>query len=95
MQLKIRDSNTEWLTEKASEVEKLLTVFGKATRKLFLTKWVGHPGEDSWMPEHLLLKEGCKDSIDDFWLKSGLSPTQDFYPDVEGANRCWMCGYKR
>ena len=32
-------------------------------------------GEDSWLPKHSLLCGGCKDSIDEFWLKSGKDPT--------------------
>ena len=35
------------LTDRKWEVEKILDVFGNATRKLFLVKWVGRPGEDS------------------------------------------------
>ena len=45
------------------------------------------------MPEHSLLRDGCKDTIDAFWLSSGINPALDFYPDPEGRPRCWMCGY--
>ena len=74
-------------------VEEIIAVFGKSQRKLFLVKWEGHPGEDSCLPEHSLLEDGCKDSIDEFWHKSGLNPALDFYPDPHNLPRCWMCGY--
>ena len=78
-----------------SQLKKLVrAVYGKASRKLFLVKWEGYPESDnSWMPEGSLLRDGCKESIDEFWLKSGLSPAEEFYPDPEGKPRCWMCGY--
>ena len=45
------------------------------------------------MTEHSLLRDGCKDSIDEFWLRTGINPAQDFFADPEGKPRCWMCGY--
>ena len=60
-------------------------------KRLFLVKWEGYPeSENSWMPEGSLLRDGCKESIDAFWLKS---PAEEFYPDAEHRPRCWMCGY--
>ena len=57
------------------EVEEVLTVYGKASHKLFLIKWEGYPADsNSWVPEHSLLRDGCKESIDAFWLKSGINP---------------------
>ena len=81
-------------TDKAWEVDKILNVFGKADHKLFLVQWTDKPGEDSWQPEHLLLRDGCKESIDDFWLRSGANPALDFYADKTGTPRCWMCGWE-
>ena len=42
-----------------------------------------------WNREHLLLRDGCRDSIRCFWDKSGLQPTQEFY-DIE-EHRCEVC----
>ena len=36
---------------------------------------------------------GAPRSIDEFWLRTGLNPALDFYPDHENKLRCWMCGY--
>ena len=84
------------LTEKKWEVEKILAVFGRAERKLFLVKWTDHPDEDSWQKEHSLLQDGCADIMKAFWNSSGLNPARDFYPDPDGepGTRCWMCGWK-
>ena len=81
-------------SSKYFEVEEVRAVYGKASRKLFFVKWEGYPEtENSWVPEGSLLRDGCKESIDDFWLKSGINPAKDFYPDPEARPRCWMCGY--
>ena len=81
-------------TSKYFEVEEVLAVFGKASRKLFLVKWEGYPeSRNSWLPEQSLLRDGCKESIDAFWLKSGINPALEFFPDPDHRPRCWMCGY--
>ena len=84
------------LTDKKWEVEKILTVFGRTERKLFLVQWKGCPGQDSWQKEHSLMQDGCAESIKTFWNDSGLNPALDFYPDPDGEHgtRCWMCGWK-
>ena len=79
-------------TSKYFEVKQILDVYGKAERRLFLVDWENHPGKESWLTEHSLLSDGCKDSIDDFWLRTGKNPALDFYPDPENRPRCWMCG---
>lgn len=86
-------------TETKDEVEEIISVFGKAERKLFLVRWKGFPGQDSWEKEHSLLQDGCAPSIKDFWNRSGLNPALDYYPDPDpepdgGQYRCWMCGWK-
>ena len=40
------------LTKRKWEVEKIITVFGQAERKIFRVKWTGRSGEDSWQKEH-------------------------------------------
>mgnify|MGYP003327420054 FL=1 len=84
------------LTDREWEIEEILAVFGKAERKLFYVRWVGHPGEDSWEKEHSLLMDGCASAIKSFWNKSGINPALDYYPDPDGdaGTRCWMCGWK-
>ena len=87
-------------TDTKDEVESILSVFGKAERKLFLVRWTDFPSKDSWEKEHSLLQDGCAESIKDFWERSGLNPALDYYPDPEvvepdgGQHRCWMCGFK-
>ena len=76
------------MTEDCHPVKEIKTVFGKVERKLFLVSWEGYgEEEDLWMPEHSLLHDGCKDTIDSFWLSSGINPALDFYPDPEGRPR--------
>ena len=97
--MRIHSCNCDYnygLTEKKWEVERIIDVFGNASRKLFLVQWTGRPGEDSWQKEHSLLQDGCYPSIKAFWNRSGINPALDFYPDPEGepGTRCWMCGWK-
>ena len=84
------------LTDQKWEVEKIIAVFGRAERKLFLVRWANRPGEDSWQKEHSLLQDGCAESIKEYWNNSGTNPALDYYPDPEGepGTRCWMCGFK-
>ena len=54
-------------TSEYYEVEEIRSVYGKASRKLFLVKWEGYGEErNSWVPEGSLLRDGCKESIDAF-----------------------------
>ena len=84
-------------TNEVYEVEEIRDVFGRAERKLFKVKWAGYAEDDadatSWEPERLLLRDGCKDSIDDFWLRNKLNPAADYYPSRDGKQRCWVCGW--
>ena len=59
------------ITEEKYEIDEIIDVFGKIERRLFLVKWKHHPGEDSWESGHLLMQDGCMDSIKEFWVKSG------------------------
>ena len=56
-------------------------------------KWTNYPDEDSWELEHMLLQDGCKPTIDEYWLRTGGNPAQDFHPDPDGKRRCWVCGW--
>ena len=56
-------------------------------------KWLGfNEEENSWEPERSLCKQGCQDSITEFWDRSKLNPGTDFFPDPAGSWRCWTCG---
>ena len=81
-------------TEEVFEVEDIVGVFGRITSRWFLVKYAGYEAPE-WSREHLLLRDGCRDSIRCFWDKSGLPPTQEFY-DID-KNKCEVCGktYKR
>ena len=97
--MRIHSCNCDYnygLTEQKWEVERIIDVFGNATRKLFLVQWTGRPGEDSWQKEHSLLQDGCYPSIKAFWNRSDKNPALDYYPDPDGepGTRCWMCGWK-
>ena len=83
-------------TDEAYPVEEILEVFGHAARRLFLIKWEGYPGEDSWVTEHSLLQDGLAENIKAFWQETGKNPACDYYADPEGevGTRCWMCGWK-
>ena len=81
-------------TDEVFELEKIVGVFGRINQRWFLVKYAGHEVPE-WNREHLLLRDGCQDTIRSFWEKSGLSPCREFY-EVE-ANKCEVCGreYKR
>ena len=84
------------LEDEPTPLERIVDVFGKSARKLFLVQWEGFPGQDSWIPADALVRDGCTESIKDFWTRTGKRPALDFYPDADGdpGMRCWMCGWK-
>ena len=41
----------------------------------------------------MLLEDGCKPTIDEFWLRSERNPANAFYPEPNNRNRCWVCGW--
>ena len=47
----------------------------------------------SWVSEYLILRDDCKECIDEFWSSNELNPTKDFYPGPEGLPHCWICGW--
>ena len=68
-------------TDTKDKVEVILAVFGKVEHKSFLVRWTDFPNEDSREKEHSLLQDSCAESIKDFWGRSGLNPTLDYYSD--------------
>ena len=72
-------------TEKAFEVEAIVGVFGRIENRWYLVKYAGYD-EPEWNRGHLLLRDGCLDTIRAFWAASGLSPCQEFYEIEE--NKC-------
>ena len=83
-------------TEEIYEIEKIVNVFGFADSRWFLVKWVGYDVPD-WQPEHLLLRDGCRDSIREFWSSTHRNPSKEYYADPDGKHRCTICckTYKR
>ena len=77
-------------TDEVFTIEKIVGVFGHVDARWFLVKWEGYD-EPEWEREHLLTRDKCHDSIRSFWAASGLKPTKEFYPDVQGKNRCTIC----
>ena len=61
--------------------------------RLYLVEWHDHPDSDSWEPEHMLLEDGYKPTIDEFWLRSAKKPASDFHPEPDNKHRCWVCGW--
>ena len=53
-------------------------------------KYDGHE-QPEWNREHLMNRDGCQDTIRSYWSMSNLNPSQDFYPDPEGAVKCTVC----
>ena len=80
-------------SEKPHEVKEIVGVYGRTERKLFKVSWAGCPGQDSWVPEHLLLRDNCAESIEDFWANSNTNPALNFFKDPNNTPRCWMCGW--
>ena len=52
----------------------ITAVFEQNNRKIFRVQWTDYPDEDSWKKDHSILKDGYKETIDKFWLQSGLAP---------------------
>ena len=83
-------------TSEVFEIERIEDVFGFQHSRWFLVKYKGYPTPE-WSREHLLLRDGCRDSIRDFWSRTGKRPNQKYFPDPEGKHRCTICAkeYKR
>ena len=83
-------------TSEVFEIESIVDVFGYAHSRWFLVKYKGYQMSE-WSREHLLLRDGCRDSIREFWSRTGKQPNKKYYPDPEGKHRCTICGkpYKR
>ena len=81
--------------QKKFEVKDITAVFGKSCRKLYKVSWRNYPDpeDDTWETEKMLLEDGCRESIDEFWERLGINRTLNFFPDPNGRNRCWMCGW--
>ena len=75
-------------TDEAFEVQEIVGVFGRVNARWYLVKYAGYP-KPEWNREHLLLRDGCRDSIRHFWDKSGKAPTKEFY-EIE-THKCEIC----
>ena len=69
----------------------------------FLARWnaggIACNGQDmkvkthgSREPERSLKRQGCEESIRDFWMQSEHNPTDDFITDPDDVWRCFQCG---
>ena len=83
-------------TSEVYEIEKIVGVFDYVHSRWFLVKYKRYQTSE-WSREHLLLRDGCRDSIRDFWSRTGKHPNKKFYSDPEGKYRYTICGktYKR
>ena len=83
-------------TEQYYELEEIVGVFGSKASRWYQVKWAGY-SELEWERENLLMRDGCQDVIKDFWVRSGLNPSKQYYPDPDSRHRCTVCGhtYKR
>ena len=78
------------LSDEVFEIEKINAVFGVPEHRWFRVQWVDHPGKDSWEPECSLRDQGCGQSIQDFWDRSHLNPSAEFYADPDDVWRCYQ-----
>ena len=77
-------------TDEVFAIEKITGVFGYRGVRWFRVKYQGYE-EEEWSRENLLIRDGCMDSIRNFWAASGLNPSKAFYADPDGAHRCTVC----
>ena len=77
-------------TDEVFVIEDITGVFVYRGVRWFRLKYQGYE-EEEWSRENLLIRDGCMDSIRNFWATSGLNPTKEFYADPEGAHRCTVC----
>ena len=77
-------------TDEVYEIENITNVFGHIDNRWFLVKWKGYD-EKEWEREHLLVRDGCGDTIRAFWTTTGLLPCKQYYPDPESKHRCTVC----
>lgn len=77
-------------TDETYELEQILNVFGHVHTRWFLVKWKGHD-KPEWERGHLLTRDGCGDSIKEFWVRTGKNPAKNFYDDSRGKHRCTVC----
>ena len=66
-------------TDEVYEIENITNVFGHIDNRWFLVKWKGYD-EKEWEREHLLVRDGCGDTIRAFWTTTGLLPCKQYYP---------------
>ena len=69
-------------TDEVFELEDITGVFGPRNVRWFRVKSVGHEKED-WERKFLLVRNGCIDSIRNFWTRSGLDPLRRPHRQVQ------------
>ena len=84
------------LTDHEFPVNRINAAFGTAKHRWYRVEWEGYPDHhhDTWEPERSLTRQGCEDSIKDYWNGSKLNPSVGFIADPDDAWRCYFCGKK-
>ena len=77
-------------TEEVYVVEDVLDVFDHIDARWYLVKWQGYT-EPEWERGHLLERDGCRESIREFWAKSGRNPCKEYYKGPGSRHRCDIC----
>ena len=54
--------------------------------------WCGYADGDTWELDRSLKRQGCEESVRNYWLRSGKNPGAEFYPDPDDKWRCYQCG---
>ena len=83
-------------TQEVFEVEKIVGAFGHVNNRWVLVKWKGY-AEPEWNRQHLMERDGCQETLREFWAQSGLNPCAHYIQDPDGKHRCAICckTYKR
>ena len=84
------------LTDEVYTIKRVNAAFGTPADRWFRVEWLGYEGEDSWEPERSLIRQGCEQSIKEFWNSTNMNPSEKFIADPDDIWRCWTCakGYR-
>ena len=73
-------------------LKKINATFGTPKDRWYRVEWSGHEGKDSWEAERSLVRQGCEQTIKNFWDNNNLNPSAEFIADPDDVWRCWTCG---
>ena len=66
-------------------IDGINVVFGTPECRWYRVQWEGYEGNDTWETERSLKRQGCDDSIREFWRCITLNPSADFIADPDGV----------